>query len=133
MASKPMEKGKRLKSYNDAAGATDKLMLEGSEEGKATTSQMTTAPVHPDWMMLWSGARIKQRGATEMSLRHDTGTGNTVTIWSQVCMGTGTGCKLLYPGNTVPVFMVLQIHQCQYFGQVSNHLILLNILTTLKL
>jgi hypothetical protein len=68
MASKPMEKGKRLKSYNNVAGVMDKPTLKGSEEGKATMSWIATAPGHPDWITLWSGARIEQRGATETLL-----------------------------------------------------------------
>jgi hypothetical protein len=68
MASKPMEKGKRPKSYNNMAGMTDKPMFNGSEEEKATTSQVATASAHLDWMTLQSGTRIKQKGITEMSL-----------------------------------------------------------------
>jgi hypothetical protein len=68
MASKPTEKGKRPKLYNDLAGMTDKLTFDGLEEGKATTSQVATASAHLDWMTLWSGTRIKQKGIMEMSL-----------------------------------------------------------------
>ena len=35
-------------------------------------------------------------------LRHDTGTGHTVTMCLWVCLGTGRGCEMPYPGNTVP-------------------------------
>jgi hypothetical protein len=68
MASKPTEKGKRPKLYNDSAGTTDKPTFDGSEEGRATTSRVATASVHPDWMTLRSGTRIEQKGITETSL-----------------------------------------------------------------
>jgi hypothetical protein len=68
MASKPTEKGKRPKSYNDLAGTTDKPTFDGSEEGRATMSWVATASVHLDWMTLRSGTRIEQKGITETSL-----------------------------------------------------------------
>jgi hypothetical protein len=51
-------------------------------------------------------------------LRYDTGMGNTVIIWSQVCMGTGTGLDFCTQGNTVPVSIVLQVfpHHENHFG-----------------
>jgi hypothetical protein len=36
------------------------------------------------------------------------GTGKPMIVWLWVCMVTGTSQKLLYPGNTVPIFMVFK-------------------------
>jgi hypothetical protein len=54
----------------------------------------------------------------------DTGTGNTVTIWSWVCSGTGMGLGWSYPSNTVPVLTGLQVlYTCQYISFATNNLL----------
>jgi hypothetical protein len=42
-------------------------------------------------------------------IRYDMSMGNTVIIWSQVCLGTGMGLRLPYLSNTVPLPMVLWV------------------------
>jgi hypothetical protein len=51
--------------------------------------------------------------------------GNTMTMWSQVRTGMGTGSRLPYPRNTVPFSTVLWVCADWDFGQVSDHLTLL--------
>ena len=59
------------------------------------------------------------------SVRHDTGTGNTVIMWSRVPSGTGTGSGSPYPSNTIPISTVLRVCRYRHSGQVSDHLTLL--------
>jgi hypothetical protein len=43
--------------------------------------------------------------------------GNTMTIWSQVCLGTGTGLGWSYLSNTVPVRVTVGSE----VGDLSEH------------
>jgi hypothetical protein len=52
-----------------------------------------------------------------VELRHDTGTGNTVTKWSRVSSGTGTVLEWPYLSNTAPVFTGL----CVLYGYCTLH------------
>jgi len=58
-------------------------------------------------------------------LGNDTGTGNTLTIWSRVCMGMGTGLSLPNPHNTVPVSTVSWVFRLPTFrsGEWSYDLV----------
>jgi hypothetical protein len=57
-------------------------------------------------------------------LGSDTGMGNTVTIWSRVCSGTGTGLGWSYLSNTVPVLTGLWVlYTCQYISFATNNLL----------
>ena len=55
--------------------------------------------------------------ASAFRLRHDMGTGNTVTKWSWVSSGTGMVLEWPYPSNTTPVFMGL----CVLYGYCTLH------------
>ena len=53
------------------------------------------------------------------------GTGNTMSIGSWVCPGTGTGMGLPYPWKTVPVATGLRVFWCRISSWVSGHMALL--------
>ena len=61
-------------------------------------------------------------------LRHDTGMGKPMIMWSQVCSGTGTGSRLPYPGKTVPFSTGLQVSGYKNSSQVRNHMIHLKLM-----
>jgi len=52
------------------------------------------------------------------------GMGNTVIMWSQVCLGMGTGSGMLYLGETIPFSMGLWVSGYQNSSQVSHHMTL---------
>jgi hypothetical protein len=59
-----------------------------------------------------------------LQIGSDTGTGNTVTIWSRVCSGTGTGLGWSCPSNTIPVLTGLRVlYTCQYISFATNNLL----------
>ena len=87
--------------------------------GAVTKGAVVKLPLDPD------GLCIHMRLQSGKLLRHDTGTGNTVIMWSRVPSGTGTGSGSPYPSNTIPISTVLRVCRYRHSGQVSDHLTLL--------
>jgi hypothetical protein len=70
MASRPTGQGwKHKMSYSNMAWVLDNTMVKGPDNKKALMSQATmTATQGHEGMMLWPGARVKQKRMTETSL-----------------------------------------------------------------